>query len=945
MDRILTTMLLALLALTVGGQGIDVKFRRLDTRDGLSNGQVNCVLRDSKGLVWIGTPYGLNRYDGFRVKTYYSQASDSTTMGTNGVDEMTEDGWGRLWLRHGTTYSLLDPETGMADRHPERWLSGQGVIGELERVYTDRRKNLWVKTYDNGLWHVDYVTGKLHHFAWEQGLRVSDMAEGGRSLVMITDVGVLVCYDTEAVRESWRCEALKRLGVERLTDYYVYVDPRKNVWVVVGGRVYAYLQESRRWFTTIDKALAALGVKGVPHEMKVWDMNADPAGRLWLATDHHGLCIVDGGEMHQFMSVKNDETTISDNTLRRIYRDQLGRMWISTYMNGVNYYAEGMFRIRHVAAGNVNTLCIDAEGDYWLGTNDRGVIRWNPKTGDETHYDKRTMGVGTDVIVSSLAATDGSLWFGTYEGGLTRYRDGRFESWRATSGAGGTGELTRAAGIERHGGGRLVHNSVWALCEDQWGNVWIGTLGGGLQRLERRTGKFTTLDMSNSSLPSNYLCSLQLTADGLLLVGHTEWYSTVNPKTLEVKNYRVEDAGSEIPLTRGSNQVFQDSRGLVWQAAASGVTISDMKRGVNYFLDGKSGLTGSVVNGLVEDGRKAMWVVTQEGLSRVVLSDLDGRWTLIVHSFSKRDGLQDGPYNQRSAVVSADGEIVIGGHDGIDIVNPANMNRALGRETPLLSNVSVEGHQLSVQLSSTSGEVHNQARFAYMLKGYDSGWHYTLEQSPDVVYRDLPSGDYRLLVRMLNDDGSLGADEAALTVNILRPWFLRWWMLLLYVVAVLLVARGVVRWRTVARGRRPSGAREGEDSENVESERREERRKLKPEIREVEITSLDEKLVRDATNYVEENLDNSDISVETMAESLGMSRVHLYKKLTSLTDMTPSEFIRRIRLEHAEQLLLRSQLTVAEVAYRVGFNNPRAFSKYFKEMYGKIPSEYKNRQG
>ena len=96
--------------------------------------------------------------------------------------------------------------------------------------------------------------------------------------------------------------------------------------------------------------------------------------------------------------------------------------------------------------------------------------------------------------------------------------------------------------------------------------------------------------------------------------------------------------------------------------------------------------------------------------------------------------------------------------------------------------------------------------------------------------------------------------------------------------------------------------------------------KLKPQIRELEIESLDEKLVRAATEYVERNLDNADISVETMAEELGMSRVHLYKKLTAITDLTPSEFIRQIRLRHAEQLL-----------------------SYFKEMYGVMPSEYKNR--
>ena len=118
--------------------------------------------------------------------------------------------------------------------------------------------------------------------------------------------------------------------------------------------------------------------------------------------------------------------------------------------------------------------------------------------------------------------------------------------------------------------------------------------------------------------------------------------------------------------------------------------------------------------------------------------------------------------------------------------------------------------------------------------------------------------------------------------------------------------------------------------------------KLDPQVRQIEITSLDEKLVQDATTYVEDHINNPNLSVETLSEAMNMSRVHLYKKLLSLTGNTPSEFIRLIRLHHAEQLLRQSQLSIAEISYKVGFNNPRYFSKYFKEMYGMMPSQYKS---
>jgi DNA-binding response OmpR family regulator len=119
---------------------------------------------------------------------------------------------------------------------------------------------------------------------------------------------------------------------------------------------------------------------------------------------------------------------------------------------------------------------------------------------------------------------------------------------------------------------------------------------------------------------------------------------------------------------------------------------------------------------------------------------------------------------------------------------------------------------------------------------------------------------------------------------------------------------------------------------------------LKEQIRiepsRITVNSLDEKLIRKAVAYAESRLANPAFSVEELSRELGMSRVHLYKKLTSLTGKTPIEFIRLIRLKRAAQLLKESQLTVAEIAYEVGFNNPKYFRKYFKDEFGVLPSQY-----
>jgi signal transduction histidine kinase/ligand-binding sensor domain-containing protein/DNA-binding response OmpR family regulator len=109
---------------------------------------------------------------------------------------------------------------------------------------------------------------------------------------------------------------------------------------------------------------------------------------------------------------------------------------------------------------------------------------------------------------------------------------------------------------------------------------------------------------------------------------------------------------------------------------------------------------------------------------------------------------------------------------------------------------------------------------------------------------------------------------------------------------------------------------------------------------EITITPVDEQFMKQALKVVEKNISNTDFSVEDLSRELFMSRVSLYKKLLALTGKTPLEFIRVMRLKRGAQLLEKSQMSVAQIAYEVGFNNPKNFTKYFKEEFDVIPSQY-----
>lgn len=112
------------------------------------------------------------------------------------------------------------------------------------------------------------------------------------------------------------------------------------------------------------------------------------------------------------------------------------------------------------------------------------------------------------------------------------------------------------------------------------------------------------------------------------------------------------------------------------------------------------------------------------------------------------------------------------------------------------------------------------------------------------------------------------------------------------------------------------------------------------QLTDMNITSLDEDLMRKAIAFIEEQIANPDLSVEWLSKEMGMSRVNFYKKTMSLTGKTPVELIRSIRMKHAMVLLEKSRMRVNEAAFKVGINDSKLFRKYFKEEFGVLPSDY-----
>jgi AraC-like DNA-binding protein len=129
-------------------------------------------------------------------------------------------------------------------------------------------------------------------------------------------------------------------------------------------------------------------------------------------------------------------------------------------------------------------------------------------------------------------------------------------------------------------------------------------------------------------------------------------------------------------------------------------------------------------------------------------------------------------------------------------------------------------------------------------------------------------------------------------------------------------------------------------SRNILKNKYEGKEDLNEQIETVSLQSADEKLMNKMIEIINQNIDNSDLNVNMISQKIGISRVHLYRKTKELTNQTPHELIRNIRLKQAANLLSKQHYNITEVMYACGFNSSAFFSSTFKKFYGVSPTEY-----
>lgn len=754
----------------------------------LSYNQVNVIYEDRSGAIWVGTfNGGLNRYVMKQNKFlhYRTSASDSTSLSNDIVTCMVEDRWGNLWI--GTVFGLNRIVKG---RNP-------GDRPVFDRFFSESSNSRSLSSSSINALCLD-STGTL----W------IGTASGLNSLAS-EELCSLAPRFTRYLHASNNPRSLSNDLIRSL-----HVDRSGTLWV---GTDHGLNRCPTKGPASFRRYLVEEGNPGSLSNAVIYAILEDREGILWVGTDGGGLNRFDpaSGMFSHYMNNPRDPNSLGYNEIRSIYQDRSGLLWIGTYGAGVNKVdpRPKQFKIFRPDLDNPNSLnqeivwCVyeDKDGILWIGTHGGGLNRFDRVRNRFTHYrhnphDPTTL--SSDIVRLVVPDPGGDLWIGTNGGGLClfnprtekfrRYRndpgnpqslsndnirelylDSRGVLWIGTNGGGMNSFDTRQSrkGTEvfvrylPEAGNPNSFNSLYprAIHEDEDGILWIGTLGGGLNRFDRTAGTFSAIrsDPRNpNSLNHDFVFCIHETKDGILWLG-------------------------------------------TW---GGGLNRYDPKTGIVKHYTHREGLPSDAIYGILEDGAGNLWFSSNFGLSK-----FDPR-TGHCRNYTMKDGLQSNEFNGGSFFKSPSGEMFFGGINGFNAFFPDSIkdnpsvppvvitsfrkfNNEVAFDRPLSEvkeiTLSYRDYIFSFEFAALDYNAPDMNQYAYMMEGLDDDWVSTTSKKRFAQYTTLNPGTYVFRVKGSNNDGVWNDEGVALKIIITPPYYQTWWF---RSGVVLLIAVLVLAW-------------------------------------------------------------------------------------------------------------------------------------------------------
>lgn len=796
------------------------KFNRVDVEKSLSNNEVRCIFKDRAGFLWFGTPSGLNRYDGYEIKSIKLDLNTvQETTSNNDIWKIQEDADGLLWLKTRVGDMIYDPEHECFLKSQTALFNKYAGTDNFWSVYIDEGKSFWFVTWEDiRLYDIKQQKRKIFEQGLVDGLSrglVADIKQGKNRYWFLFDNGLLECMDAQTHKIISRDSTLHKLSkIKNERDMRLFVDSAGDVWVYgIGSRFgVAYYNTSHRdWNVYSSYSLP-------PYQISnnvITAIEEGEDGSIWIGTDHGGVNVVDK-KNRTVTTIQHEETdplSLSQNTIKSLYKDDTGIMWLGTYKKGVCYYHESIYKFKSIESSSqlpyrdVNCFHEASNGNLWIGTNGGGLIYFDRKRREYTQYKHDPSNPNTpagDVIVSIEEDGQGRIWIGYYLEGLDCFDGKKFTNYMPDP-------------LKDNG---LTDNNVWVLHSDRSGHLWIGTLRGGVVVFDETTGERIKHFETNGSV-----YALVESRTGDIFIGAQSGLYIYNVATEKMELYEP-DIFQKIHLNRNDiNNLCEDSRGLLWIGTRNGLFVFNPYTKDMTIYTQKNGLSADIIQSIIEDSDDNIWIATNGGLTCVKVStkvETPGYFFQLIN-YDSSEGLQSEQFNYNAAYMTSKSELIFGGSSGFNLFTPSqiyyntNSPKAVITDFQIYNKsiIPLEKYDGRVLLEKSIGQTEqiklkysdnyfsltfaaldycmpSKSRYYYKLEGFNDQWLETDRTGRRATYTNLNPGTYLFKLMAVNNDGVESEEPVKLRIVISPPI---WNTIGAWIVYILIALAAIIWYR------------------------------------------------------------------------------------------------------------------------------------------------------
>jgi len=737
------------------------------SRDGFPKGAVTAIAQTSDGYLWLGTEFGLVRFDGVRFIEWQPPSGDRLPVAP--VSRLLVARDGALWI--GTRTGLASWKGRTLTRFA---LPGSGEVTALAQ---DRHNVIWVGTFgesgDGRLCSIDSDRVACVGDDGRFGLGVSSIEEDPQGRLWVGSATGLW---------QWRPGPAKQL------------DASINALAQMPGGPMLVLMFDGGVRKLVDGVMGPLSLGDAAVGRKFTTMRADRDGGLWLGTTT-GILHLHEGRVDAF----DHSDGLSGDFTNRLFEDREGNVWVST-LGGIDRFREFAIPTTSAKQGLASDLLVSTlagpDGSVWVATP-QGLNHL--KDGEITVLRRRfrgtsgrskeivDRGIPDDTFTALFADAQARLWAST-RGGAAYFEHGRFNA---------------VAGFP-------TTPAAWCITGDRSGRIWMSHNAGLYVR--EPDGSVEMLPWSTFGPNSTALAMVEDPASGGLWLGFRASGLALWADHRVVKRYSISE-GLPGELVEG---LRRDGDGTVWAATSGGLARLKDERITS--LDRRHGLPCDAVHWLVEDDARAFWLGMSCGLVRVSRPELDA-WianpshTVRTDVFDVSDGFASTAVTIQyapQATKSSDGRIWFVSRDGLGVIDPPHLR--LNRLAPPVhvEQVVADGkaydalagsvrlpplvRDVVVDYTALSLAAPEKMHFRYRLEGQDANWREVLNERK-VQYSNLAPGRYRFRVTASNNNGVWNEQGAALDIEIAPAFWQTNWFRALCAAAFALLLFGLYRLR------------------------------------------------------------------------------------------------------------------------------------------------------